>query len=140
MHSRIVLLLIALLTFTSLSLANPIKRGSYCIGSPAPIYIITNVIFQKHFTSSPDVYPSANVTFDFADIYHGFSTKCNASIADYGGAKSSADQHLYPKETFDGLKSYYCADGNATQFRFADNGTLSMLHKWTCLTPGPEPP
>ena len=131
MHSKISLLLFTLTLFTSLTLATPTKRG-YCVGSPNPIFKITNFTFHKNVTSSPDVSPTASVTFTFADIYHGFSTQCHANMDSDGGEKS-------PSESFDGSKSYECGDGDATQFRFWENGTLEMMHRWTCDSPGGAP-
>lgn len=135
MHLRPSLPLISLFALLALQVqANPTKRG-FCVGSPSAIFKFSNFWFRKSVFSSPDVSPSCNVTFDFADTYHGFSTKCNARYQNCGGIKNLAEPESN-SGTFDGSKLFDCEDGEATQFRFWENGRLDLVHRWTCDTPG----
>lgn len=136
MQLQIVSLFFSLLTLIApQARAKPTKRG-FCIGSPNPIFKITNFSFQKHLSSSPDLSPSCSVAFDFADTYHGFSTKCKSNIDNCGGAKNLAEPELNPGGLFDGSKLFDCEDATGAQFRFWEDGRLEMLYRWTCDTPG----
>lgn len=114
--------------------ANPTKRD-FCVGSANPIFKITNLWFQKLvFTRTPDVATSCSVVFDFADTYHGSSTKCFARYENCGAITQRAEPEF--DGTFDGSRLFDCDDGGDTKFRFWENGRLDLVHRWTCDTPG----
>lgn len=115
--------------------ANPARRG-FCVGSPNAIFKVSNLIFQKNISASPDVSPSCSVSFNFADTFHGSSTTCSAKYDNCGGIKNLAEPELNQGGIFDGSKQFDCNDGGNTQFRFWENGRLDLLHRWTCDTPG----